>query len=250
MMPVKLSSIFLLLLIQSATELYAQYTAPNLNGSRIASGRRAQQNSNRLPQAQPQGDIEGLYQEGIFALQNGDWLEAVIALEKVSWLNSEYKEIQNKLADARFNLENKIQAGSRSGSDLNFLVVLGWGLFFSLVPLFGLFLFSANVRARFYLMQGEYGKAAAIFATIVKKHPEKFKIYQILANIYLLDNRKDESALEVFEMALRLNLSPDRNQEINSIVANHYLNQGRSDAVAIEVMEKELNAKILKLKNG
>ena len=84
----------------------------------------------------------------------------------------------------------------------------------------------------------------------MSKHTEKLRIYQILANIYLFDNRKDEQALEVFEMILRLNLFPERNQEINSIVAKHYLSKGRSDAIAIEVMEKELNTKIMKIKNG
>ena len=246
----KLSGLLLLLLIQSANGLYAQNNVTNLNASPIASDRRAQENSRTLPLDQSQGDIEVLYQEGVFALQNGDWLKAVIAFEKVTWLNSEYKDVQNKLADAQFNLNKKHQAASQSGSGMNFFLILGWSFFFSALPVIGLSLLSPNARGRFYLMQGEYGKAAATFENILSKHPEKLRIYQILANIYLFDNRKDEQAVGVFEMVLRLNLFPERNQEINSIVANHYLSKGRSDAVAIEVMEKELNTKIIKMKNG
>jgi len=246
----KLSGLLLLLLIQSVNDLFPQNTVTNLNVSRNASDRRTQENSRTLPRAQSQGDIEGLYQEGVLALQNGDWLQALITFEKVNWLNSEYKDVQNKLADAQFNLNKKHQAASQSGSGMNFFLILGWSFFFSALPVIGLFLLSPNARGRFYLMQGEYGKAAATFENILSKHPEKLRIYQILANIYLFDNRKDEQALGVFEMVLRLNLFPERNQEINSIVANHYLSKGRSDAVAIEVMEKELNTKIMKMKNG
>jgi len=158
--------------------------------------------------------------------------------------------VQNKLADAQFNLHKKRQTVSQSGSGMNFFLIIGWGLFFSSLPVIGLFLFSPNARGRYYLMQSEYGKTATIFENIITKHPEKFRIYQILVNIYLFDNRKDDQALEVFEMVLRLNLFPERNQEINTIVTNHYLSEGRSDALAIEVMEKELNTKIIKIKNG
>jgi len=80
----KLSGLLLLLLIQSANGLYAQNNVTNLNASQIASDRRAQENSSTLPLDQSQGDIEALYQEGVFALQNGDWLKAVIAFEKVT----------------------------------------------------------------------------------------------------------------------------------------------------------------------
>lgn len=246
----KLSGLLLLVLVHSVNELFPQNAETNLNISRNASDSRTPENSRRLPRAQSQGDIEGLYREGLIALQNGDWLQGLITFEKVSWLNSEYKDVQNKLADAQFNLNKKLQTASQSGSGMSFLLILGWSLFFSALPVIGLFLLSPTARGRYYLMQGKYGKAVVTFENILSKHPEKFRIYQILANIYLFDNRKDEQALEVFEMILRLNLFPERNQEINSIVANHYLSKGRSDTIAIEVMEKELNTKIMKIKNG
>lgn len=247
----KLCGLLLLLSqFQPETKLYAQNSAESSNGSRIASGRPTQQSLNSTVFAPRQRDIEVLYQQGILAAQKGDLLKAVVTFEKVSWLNYEYKDIKNKLADAQFNLNKQLLVAPQPGLGMNFLLIIGLGFLFSFMSVISLFLFSSNVRGRYYLMQGEFGKATVIFENILSKHPEKFNIYQILANIYLINNRRDEQALEIFKMVLQLNLFPERENEINSILAKQYLTEGRSDMAAIEVMEKELNARMMKMKNG
>jgi tetratricopeptide (TPR) repeat protein len=194
--------------------------------------------------------IDSVYESGLLALQNGDWAQAVSIFEKVQRLDPTYKEVQNKLVDARFNL-NKIQkplAPPQPSKRLSLGLVLGSTLSIILLPIFGILFFSPVTRARLYLLQGKYHRAAAIYEQILRKDPGRIKLYPLLANIYLLENRRDERAIKIFEMILKLNILTSRKEEINSIMANHYLLQGRTDMNAIQILEKELESKIRKMK--
>ncbi|MFQ6114971.1 MAG: tetratricopeptide repeat protein, partial [bacterium] len=181
-----------------------------------------------------------------FALQNGDWHRAVLAFEKVQLLDPHYKDIQNKIADARFHLNrtnlSQIPSGERKSP--NTVLMIGLTISGLVLPLVGILVFSPTTRARLYLLSGKNNRAAYIYERLLSKSPGRVKLYPLLADIYLLENRRDERALKVFEMVLRLNLTAKNKPEINSIVANHYLSEGRTDAHAIQIMERELNAKI------
>lgn len=192
---------------------------------------------------------DSLYQAGLFALQNGDWLQAISALEKVSALDPEFKDVQNKLADAQFNFnKNELAASQKKADPASFSSWMSISAFF--IILFSLIsgglIFSPTIRARLYLMQGKYNQAALLYERILNKNPEKLKLYPQLANIYLLENRKDEKAIKVFELILKLNLFTQKKKEINSIVAGHYLAQNRTDIDAIKIMERELDSRINK----
>jgi len=194
--------------------------------------------------------IDSVYESGLLALQNSDWTQAVSVFEKVQRLDPTYKEVQNKLADARFNL-TKIQkplAQPQPSKPLNLGMVIGSTLSIILLPIFGILFFSPVTRARLYLLQGRYDRAATIYEQILRKDPGRIKLYPLLANIYLLENRRDERAMKIFEMILKLNILTSRKEEINSIMANHYLIQGRTDMNAIQILEKELESKIRKMK--
>ena len=194
--------------------------------------------------------IDSVYESGLLALQNSDWTQAVSVFEKVQRLDPTYKEVQNKLADARFNL-TKIQkplAPPQPSKPLNLGMVIGSTLSIILLPIFGILFFSPVTRARLYLLQGRYDRAATIYEQILRKDPGRIKLYPLLANIYLLENRRDERAMKIFEMILKLNILTSRKEEINSIMANHYLIQGRTDMNAIQILEKELESKIRKMK--
>ncbi|MFQ5707469.1 MAG: tetratricopeptide repeat protein [bacterium] len=197
-----------------------------------------------LQQAQERKpDIETLYQQGSSSLQNGDWLQAMIAFEKVKVLNPAYKDVDNKLADAQFNFERShaVEQQEVVEDTPHYLLILGYALSSLILPIFGVLTFSPATRARLYLLQGKYENAARIYEKMLLRHPGKIKLYPVLANIYLLENRRDEKALKVFEMVLRLNLTTQQQREINTIMANHYLTQGRTDDDAIKIMERELD---------
>jgi tetratricopeptide (TPR) repeat protein len=104
-------------------------------------------------------------------------------------------------------------------------------------------IFSPGVRARYYLFRGDYAAAVEIYEKSLDRHPKRVKLYAALANLYLMLGRRDERALEVYKMALRLNMAMEKREEMNSIVAHNYLSEGRTDSEAIQVLESELQGR-------
>lgn len=197
-------------------------------------------------------EIDSLYQHGIFFLQNGDWRQAVSTFEKVKRLDASYKDVENKLADANFNLskhKNNDVNQSESESSGSFFFIAS-ALSALALPIVGFFLISPATRARLYLLQGNSLKAAKLYEKMLLKNPGKIKYYPLLAHIYLQENRRDSAALKVYETILKLNIYTKRKGEINTIMANHYLTQGSTNASAIRTLEQELNSKIKKLKSA
>ncbi|MFQ5604930.1 MAG: tetratricopeptide repeat protein [bacterium] len=191
-------------------------------------------------------DIETLYEEGVLALQNSDWQKAAAAFEKVALLDSAYRDVQNKLADARFNFNKKRTpalppAAPKEASQLIRIGILAALL---LILVAGIWVASHTVRARFYYWRKQYAKSTAIYEKKLARNPGLIKLYTILAELYLIQDRRDHQALKVFETILKLNIFTDHKKEIQSIVANQYMEQGRTDISAIQIMERELNLKI------
>ncbi len=195
-------------------------------------------------------ELENLYQQGTVAEQNQDWLQASMAFERVKLLNPEYKDVKDRLGNARKLLARSTATTAETGSASSVLLLIGATLSLFILPVAGILAFSPTTRARMYLLQGNYTKAAMVYEAVLEKKPERVKLYLPLANIYLLENRHDIVAIRIFEMILKLNILMPRRNEINSIVANHYLNQGRTDSNAIAIMERELSNKISKLESG
>ncbi len=200
---------------------------------------------------QTQQEIAALYTEGELALQNGEWRRAAQAFEKIAAVAPDYRDLKNKLADAHFNLNKTSRAPVAPASPalpLSMTTLAGAAAALLILPLVGVMVFSPITRARIFLLQGKYDRAAALYEKMLEKHPGKIKLYPVLANIYLLQNRRDERALKVYETILRLNILTNKREAINSILATHYLNQGRTDMSAIHILEKELDTKMRKMR--
>lgn len=193
--------------------------------------------------------IDSAYQSGLLALQNGDWLQAVVAFERVGMQQADYKDVNRKLADAKFNLARKTgqAAPKKSASSSNTILWVGVTVALFLLPAIWALIFIPGLRAHLLLLQGQYQRAAEIYEQILEKRPEKVKLYPILANIYLLEDRRDEASIKIFEAILKLNMLTNKRDEITSLVANYYMRNKRTDGGAIAIMERELNNKI---KNG
>lgn len=193
--------------------------------------------------------IDSAYQSGLLALQNGDWLQAVVAFERVGMQQAGYMDVSRKLADAKFNLARKTGQATRkkSASSSNTILWVGATVALFLLPAIWALIFIPGLRAHLLLLQGQYQRAAEIYEQILEKRPEKVKLYPILANIYLLEDRRDEASIKIFEAILKLNMLTNKRDEITSLVANYYMRNKRTDGRAIAIMERELNNKI---KNG
>lgn len=199
-----------------------------------------------------QSESTRLYEDGLAALQNGDWKNAAEAFEKVQRRHPGFQDVKNKLADARFNLnkkgQQKVMHHSVPDGSLNLATAAGVAVALLTLPILGIFVFSPMTRARLYLLQSKYDRAAAIYEKLLARSPGKIKLYPMLAQIYLLENRRDERALKIYETIVRQNILTNKREAINSILAAHYLHQGRTDSSAIQILEKELDTKMRKLK--
>ncbi len=187
---------------------------------------------------------EALYQEADLAIEKREWMEAVVALEKVQLVQPGYRDAAGRLAEARANLT--VAAGGSS----EWLYVAGALCALVLFPVAGFVVFSPATRARFHLLRGNYFAAVQLYEKILQRHPGRVKLYSLLANIYLLMGRQDEQALKIYKTILQLNIATHKRDEINTIVAQNYLTEGRTDSDAIAVLENALKAERLKLNQG
>ncbi|RMD85998.1 MAG: tetratricopeptide repeat protein [Calditrichaeota bacterium] len=193
--------------------------------------------------------LEVWYKQGLMAVENGDWSEAVQAFEKVYKTNPNYQDIDDRLADAQFHvMKAKIEPQlTTKEQNFNGLLLVSFVLMTLVMVAFIIWMTSPNLRARVYLSRGNYDRAALIYEKQLIKHPDRVYYYATLANIYLMANRRDEKALKVYEKTLKLNLYTQFKEIISSILANYYLQEGRTDEYALNLMEKALNNKLRRI---
>ncbi|MDQ7063543.1 MAG: tetratricopeptide repeat protein [candidate division KSB1 bacterium] len=198
-------------------------------------------------------ELDSLYQEALAWMDQKSWNDALVALEKIRLRDPEYRDVLDLVATIRAQLTaaglaSAASAGARPGSSS--LLWIGVALSAIIFPVAGAFLFIPGVRARYYLMRGNYLAASQIYERILEKNPGKIKLYRTLADLYLLMGRKDEQALKVFKMIMRLNLATPKQDEIQALLAQNYLQEGKTDDDAIRVLEAALKAETQRLQAG
>jgi len=189
--------------------------------------------------------VDSIYQAGVTAFERKDWMPALVAFEKVQLLQPNYRDIVDRLAEARARIEmaKRSDVVAEAGESGGKALYIGGALAaLVLLPLIGAVVFSPAARARLHLMRGDYVAATQIYEHLLVRHPDKVKLYLALANIYLLLGRKDENAVKIYKMVLQLNLATSNRDEMSAIVAQNYLTEGRTDSDAIEVLESALKA--------
>lgn len=202
---------------------------------------------NKLQQQPPAGFAssvqDSLYQIGLAAFNRGDWVQAVIAFEKAQLLQPDYRDVADRLAQARDKLRRleKNDLGPNVTNDSATLFFFG-GVLAALIvmPLAGAFIFSPAARARLHLLRGDYMAATKVYENFLARHPARLKFYPVLANLYLLQSRRDERAMKIYKAILHFNLATPHREELSIIVAQKYLTEGRTDSDAIEVLEHAL----------
>ncbi|MDZ7266818.1 MAG: tetratricopeptide repeat protein [candidate division KSB1 bacterium] len=195
--------------------------------------------------------LDSLYQAGLAAFAQKDWMQAVINFEKLQLLQPNYRDAADYLAQARANLYTfePAEATTTRQAGGAYTLYLG-GLLVAFVLALGLVLFLPTTRARIHLLRGNYAAAALLYEGLLARHPYRMKLYPALANVYLLLGRTDEKALKVFKTVLQLNLAIKNRDEITSVVGQNYLREGRTDSDAIKVLESALQAEKRKQAQG
>ena len=196
------------------------------------------------------GHLDSLYSVALGQLDQGQYTEALVVLEKIRLIDPEYQNVIDLIAEARA----KLQAASltpeapaaKSGNKSTYSAIFWGGVFVSLLvlPVVGLFLFSPTVRARYYILRGNYAGAAQIYEKLLEKNPGRLKLYSVLADLYLLLGRRDEKALNLFKTIMRLNLNTPKQNEINAVLTQNYLQEGKTDDDAIQILEAALKKEI------
>ena len=90
------------------------------------------------------------------------------------------------------------------------ITIVPAGISFFAVPKF---------RAKLFLLLRNYSKAASIYEGIISKNPNHSKFYLTLAQIYLVQNRTDYTALRVYQFVLQLYENPPMKETIKEIIS-------------------------------
>lgn len=206
-----------------------------------------------LESEQEMDKIHSYYTNGLAEFNRGEWLKAIIEFEKVNELDPQFKDIGEKIAQAKANLQasdrNMIVQETKATDSKRF-VTIGAIITAIIVPVISLLLFSPTTRAKFLLLQGKYDRASRIYEQLLYKRPEKIKLYITLANIYLIDNRIDEAAIRVYETVLQMNISPQLKQRVTSIVQRRYGDKDKIYSQRIDLLEDELRREMRNLGGG
>jgi tetratricopeptide (TPR) repeat protein len=183
---------------------------------------------------------DSLYRVGLAAFNRGDWVQAVVAFEKTQLLQPDYRDVTERLTQARLQLEKNGSRARLAKNSSGFFFFGGLLAALIVVPLAGAFMLSPATRARLHLWRGDYAAATKVYENYLARHPAQLKFYPVLANLYLLQSRRDERAMKIYKAILHFNLATPHREELSVIVAQKYLTEGRTDSDAIEVLEHAL----------
>ena len=214
------------------------------------------QAKNELQSETETNQLDKLYAEGKNHFDNGDWLKAIIVLEKLQQLKPGYRDVNEKLLFAQSNSATqketnvatdfspaKAETQNSSGNFFSvgviiFLVIIPLGIIFFIVP---------SGRVKLFLLQGKYQKAAQIYESLLLKNPHKVKLYPELAQIYLMQNRKDDTALKVYGISLQQNIAMKLKEKLIELTDRKIITSTKHNE--IDSLEEQLKMELENLKN-
>lgn len=197
--------------------------------------------------AHSEAQLDSLYMEALAQIDQENWIQAIITLEKIRILAPDFRDVSELLSATRGNLARQELVAAESSpsaglpADGSSTMLIAGGIILTIfLPLLAFVALSPMMRARFYLLQGKYNAAALIYESALAKNPGKLKLYPKLATAYLHSGRRDETAMNVYKTIVKLNLVTDKRAEINSLLTTSYLEAGKTDDDAISVLESAL----------
>ncbi len=193
-----------------------------------------------------QVNLDSLYTEAQTFIDQQDWKQASLLLEKIVIINPEYKDAVDLLASTRTNMAyargSEPETVTVKGGGMSKTVVAGALISIIVLPLIGFIVFSPEARARIHLLRGNQQAAARIYESLLEKNPGRLKLYPALANLYLIAGRTDQAAMKVYQTIVRLNLNVENREQIESLIKTNYLAEGGTGSEAIKAFEEALRA--------
>ena len=171
------------------------------------------------------------------AIAHQNWTRALAILGYLEKLEADNHEVKRSLNEvcAHMQIAQMGVSNVESESTLRrFLFVAGTLATVFALPLATVLACSSINRARFHLMRGNYKRATHLYEKVLLRNPDRLRIYPVLAQLYLLLGRHDETALRVFKTIVRLNLPMPQRQRINDVLAGRNFHR-RAEHEDIEV---------------
>ena len=212
-------------------------SAPGLNAQADRSTRKAP-----AANVQNAAQLDLLYQQGLAAIEQQDWMQALIKLERVQVLQPNYLQTANLIAAARANLLKQAKASDSNLSLSLNGVLFGVGGF----ALLGIVLWLPTYRARLYRLLGKHTRAALIYERLVARKPSRMKLYPPLAEAYLRLDRRDATAIRIYKRVLELNLPTSLRAELHNIVTGYNLDEVQTRWHVKEVVDSRLEKNLTK----
>lgn len=116
--------------------------------------------------------------------------------------------------------------------------IIGVILSITIVPTGVSFFLIPTSRAKLCLLLKNYPKAASIYESLVMKNPNKSKLYLTLAQIYLLQNRADNTAIGVYQFVLQQYEKPPMKETMKEIVCQKYIKKSKKSI--LDILGKDL----------
>jgi tetratricopeptide (TPR) repeat protein len=128
--------------------------------------------------------LDSLYQTALVLLQQKNWYEASIVMERIWMQQPDYRNVIDHLAYARAQMCISGAGGSHSPISRHSLYRRGALTMLVALPLLAFLLLAPAPRAWFYALRGDYDAAARIYEKALARHPHRLSLYLTLANLY------------------------------------------------------------------
>lgn len=184
-------------------------------------------------------DVQNSYAKAMALMQSEQWDAAIATLEDLQRIAPNYADVAEKLVEAKAHRLATAQRNASHTRGLDALSLSGMAVATLAVPLMGLFLFSPVFRARALAWRGNYGAAADIYENLLKQKPSRSGLYGKLANLYVLLNRKDKRAMQVYKMVMQLDLPTRQRPEIDLIMSQNALGERDLELVQSQTHSNE-----------
>lgn len=196
-------------------------------------------------QGAPVSRAQKLYEDALVAYAKEDWMQAVINLETVQLLQPNYRDVVEKLADARARLHSPGGVAAESKSEPSSMNVALLLTVATVLPLLGFLVLSPAMRARYYLLRGDHAAVARIYERMLAKNPRLAQlnpaIVTTLSNYYLMSGRTDEHALAIHRTAQEAKLLASPTDEHGARPRPAEADDAQHTAQAFRALENSLN---------
>lgn len=198
--------------------------------------------------------LDSLVEYALAAFERDDWKSAVIAFERIKFVQPNYHDLDDLAVMARTNLLRQTQNAASPARNDDWLISLLMIILAVITAIgwlgFGLLAVSPAGRARLYRWRGNDVAAALLYEQMIAQKPERVELYPLLAETYLRLKRQDAMAMQIFQKVLELNLPTRYRAEFHAMITQQERHKDRELSTPRKPRKKKELATMLEHVNG